>query len=79
MPCLSALLGISSRFSVFLLGPDAVEPTDIFSEFENFLDFLEIQKKRHFRQKNFCLPSVEKVCDYIILPYLKGSRSYITV
>lgn len=22
----------------FLLGPDAVEPTDIFSEFENFLE-----------------------------------------
>lgn len=68
MPCLSALLGILPVLGFFLLGPDAVEPTDIFSEVRNFQDFFGNIKNTFSTKKPFYY--VEKVYKYIILPYL---------
>lgn len=66
--CFSAS-GDSSRFRVFLLGPDAVEPTDkfFFFFFRNFQDlFGNTKEKDIFDKKPFY--SVEQVYDYLILP-----------
>lgn len=50
--CFSALLGISSRFRVFLLGPDAVEPTDFFFFFSEFSGFFGNIKIRYIFDKS---------------------------
>lgn len=70
MPCLSALLGILPVLGFFLLGPDAVEPTDFFfGIFWIFWIFWKY-KKYIFDKKTFF--SGEKVYDY--LPCLTSDR-----
>lgn len=70
MPCLSALLGILPILVFFLLGPDAVEPTELFFFLSEFSGFFGNMKNTFSTKKTFF--SVEKIYDY--LPCLSSDR-----